>query len=149
MIKVIIFDLWSTLQYKRYTKGNILWFWKTFGRKHPYRKVLKAFEKLFQLDGSDDLRKKYSLLFDELNIPKTDIVIRKSAAYRKRIDTNGRLYKYVVPLMKKLKKKGYKIAVLSNITHLSAVKAKKSVLKDYVNKFFFSYQIGSIKPNTK
>ena len=49
--------------------------------------------------------------------------------------------------MKKLKKKGYKIGVLSNITHLQGKKTKKTVLSKYANHFFFSYNIGTIKPN--
>ncbi|MEE9525658.1 MAG: HAD family hydrolase [Candidatus Woesearchaeota archaeon] len=147
MIKLIIFDLWSTLQYKRRRRGAIAWFWRRIANKHPYRKVLKAYERIFQLDKSDDYVKKYYELFSELELKKDEKLIRKVAKYRKDIEKCGTLYKYAIPLMRKLKKKGYKIAVLSNITHLQGKKVRSTVLKKYANHFFFSYNIGTIKPN--
>ena len=66
MIKVIIFDLWNTLQYKRYKKGSAKWMWKHFGKKMSYRRILKSYEKHFQLDKSDDFEKKYKNMFNIL-----------------------------------------------------------------------------------
>jgi HAD superfamily hydrolase (TIGR01662 family) len=149
MIKLIIFDLWNTLQHKDRKIGTIEWFWAKFARKHPYKKVLKIYERIFQEDRSEDFVKKYKKLFDELHLKKDKKVIKKVAWYRKKIESNGVLYKYVIPLMKKLKKKKYKIAILSNITYMQGKKIKKKAVSHYVNHFFFSCDLGSIKPNPK
>jgi HAD superfamily hydrolase (TIGR01509 family) len=149
MIKVIIFDLWNTLQYKRYKKGGVRWMWKRFGKKIPYRKILKSYERNFQLDESDDFEKKYKNMFRELKLPYDDEAIKKYALYRKKMEAKGHIYSYTVPLLKLLRKKGYKIALLSNITHFHARRLIKLKINKCIDKFFFSFRLGSLKPKLR
>ena len=149
MIKVIIFDLWNTLQYKRYKKGSARWMWKHFGKKMSYRRILKSYEKNFQLDKSDDFEKKYRNMFKELKLPYTSALIKKYALYRRKMEARGYVYSYTVPLLKKLRKKGYKIALLSNITHFHARRLLKLKVHRGIDKFFFSFRLGSLKPKLR
>jgi len=148
-IKLIIFDLWNTLEYKRHEKGSVEWIKSKLARKHSLRKVRKTFEKTFQMHKSDSFEKDYKKMFDILKIKYDHVLIKKNAFYRKRIESESSLYKYSIPLIKELKKKGYKLCILSNITHFHGIRMKKSILKKYMDKFFFSYEIGSIKPDKK
>jgi len=149
MIKLIIFDFWSTIGYKKYKKGNLISLWKKIGKKYEFRKFDKAYERNFQLDKSPNYESKYKKLLKEFKIPYTDELIKKYADYRRRLDSKRYLYSFVIPLFKKLKQKGYKISVLSNTTYAHGSKIKKMKLKKYVDKFFFSYEIGSIKPDLR
>ncbi|MBR9691976.1 HAD-IA family hydrolase [Candidatus Woesearchaeota archaeon] len=149
MFKVIIFDLWSTLAYKKKRKGSTKSLWKETGKKYSYRKMIKTYEKIFQLGSSSNFEEKYKRMLDELKIPYTEELIKRYAFYRRTLESKRYVYKYAVPLLKELKKKGYKIVVLSNTTRAHGSKIMKSELSNYVNKFFFSYDIGSIKPDLK
>lgn len=146
MIKIIIFDLWSTLCYKKYTKGDTAHLSKEI--KKPFRKVLKTYEKHFQLDRSTDFEKKYENMFKELKIKFDRKLVEKYAKHRKKQEIVCEDYRYTLPLLKILKKR-YKIAVLSNTTFVSGNKVLKSPLSKYVDKFFFSYETKVIKPDPK
>lgn len=150
MIKVIIFDLWNTLCHKKYKKGSTKYLCNEF--ESPVcdkRKILKAYERTFQLDRKTDLEKKFRRLFKELNLKVDDKKIKKYAKYRYKLETICQNFRYTLPLLRELKKKGYKIAVLSNLTYLSGRIVKKASISGYVDKFFFSYELKSIKPDPK
>lgn len=149
MIKLVIFDLWDTLQYSNVRCGHVAWMQQRYFKKHSVRKVRKTYEELFQMDNSDNFEDKHRKMFKKLNVKTDEKMIKECAFYRERIEKTGRFYKYSLPLLRKLKKKGYKIALLSNITHLRGEFLKKSILKNYVDKCFFSYELKSIKPNPK
>ena len=148
MIKVIVFDFWNTLGYKLYKLGRTKSIWEETGKKRSPRAFTKAFEKHFQLDKSKDFGKKYCNMLDELGVSYTEEFIKKHIRYRNRLEFKSRIhvYKYVIPLLRELSKKKYKIGVLSNTTYAKGSRIKKSKLSRYVNKFFFSYDIGLIKP---
>lgn len=149
MIKVIIFDSSHTLTYKKYKKGKVRSLWNEVGKKYSYRNFLKTYEKFFQLNKSSDFEQKYRNMLNELKILYTEKLIKKYALYRKRIESQYCIYAYVIPLLKELKQKGYKICVLSNKTYANGKKILKSKLRKYIDKFFFSYDLKSIKPNPK
>ena len=149
MIKVVVFDLWETLVYKRYKKGGIRWMWKETGKGISYRRFLKTFEKNFQLSKKFSFEKSFKGFFKELKIPYDDNLIKKFIEQRKKYELSYVFYKDLFPLLTKLKKKGYKIGVLSNTDPFIGENVKKAQLSKYVDKFFFSYEIGSIKPDLK
>jgi len=146
-IKLIIFDLWNTLCHKKYTKGSTKYLCNEF--ESPVcdrRKILKAYEKTFQLDKKTNLEEKYRKLFKELKIKVDNKKVKQYAKDRYMIETNCQNFRYTLPLLKELKEKGYNIAVLSNTTYLGGRLIKKSSLSSYVDKMFFSYELKSIKP---
>jgi len=148
MIKIIVFDLWNTLAYKKYRRGDALSMWKATGEKGNYRNFLKTYEKNLQT-SKISLEKGYGKMLDELNILYDNNLLKKFVKYRKRLESHLILYKYVVPFLKILKHKGYKVGVLSNSRYEQKENIKRSQLSKYVDKFFFSFDIGSIKPDLK
>jgi len=149
VIKLIIFDLWSTLQYKKYRVGNLFWIKDHILEKFSYRKIMKAFEHNFQLDHSEDLAAIAKKMFNELKIPYNNFIIKKLVLSRTKLESKGQVYSHTIPLLKKLKKKGYKIALLSNVTHFHAKRFLKSKISKYIDKPFFSSDLGSIKPDPR
>ncbi|MBW2982458.1 HAD-IA family hydrolase [Candidatus Woesearchaeota archaeon] len=150
MINLVIFDLWNTLCYKKYKKGNVRGLIKELNANIKYRKVSKTYENFFQLDSSADFEKKYRDMLKELKLYADDKTIKKYAKLRRKIETHCFSYSYTLPIIKKLKQKGYKIAVISNTTHLAASRAIiKSGLDKYVDRFFLSYNERLIKPDPR
>ena len=149
MIKLVIFDLWNTLCHKKYRKGSTKHLWKELGQKHEPRKILKTFEEVFQLDESKDFEEKYRKMFKKLSIKANEEVIKRYANERKKLERNCINYVYTVPLLKKLKQKGYKIALLSNTTKIGGDLILKSEAGKYIDKCFFPYETGYLKPAKK
>ena len=149
MIKVIVFDLWDTLAYKSYKKGGIAYLWKKLGKHYTPRVFLKTFEKHFQLKKHISFETAFKKLFTELKIPYDEKRVKQSVKERKLYESKVVFYGHVFPLLKRLRQKGYKIGILSNTDFFAGERMRKTQLHQYVDKFFFSYEIGSIKPDPK
>ena len=147
MIKLIIFDLWNTISYKKYKDGSIYDLHNEIGKKVNKRKFLKTFENHFQL-SKISYNKAFINMLDELKIKYDNKLIKKLVKKREKYQSVFIFYKYLLPLLKELKK-NYKIALLSNTTHQLGERIKKSKVKNYFNKLFFSYELKAIKPDPK
>ncbi len=143
--KVIVFDLWDTIAYHRQKTGSL----KNISREcnEDPRKFLKLYEKNLQTFKNITFKKGFKRLFDALGKHFSEQEIEKFAAKRKRYESKYEFYKYAAPLFRKLKKKGYKIALLSNTSQYLGKQIKKSKIADHIDKMFFSYELGTIKPN--
>jgi HAD superfamily hydrolase (TIGR01662 family) len=147
-MKVIIFDLWNTIAYHNYKSGSLSSICKKC-YKNDYRTFLKSYETFFQTSKNISFEKSFEKLFKKLKIKYDDKKIKKYSQKRKKYETDFIFYAYLFPLLKKLKKQGYKIALLSNTSSLVGEKIKKTKLNKYFDKFFFSYELRSIKPDPK
>jgi HAD superfamily hydrolase (TIGR01662 family) len=147
-MKVIIFDLWNTIAYHKFEDGSLNDICKKCYKK-DYRTFLKSYEEIFQTSKKGSFENNFRKLFKKLKIEYDNRKIEKYVAKRKRYESKFIFYKYLFPLLKKLKKEGYKIALLSNTDVYLGEKMKKCKLNKYFDKFFFSYDLKSIKPNPK
>ena len=147
-MKVIIFDLWSTIAYHKYKDGSLGDICKECYKK-DYRTFLKSYEDIFQTSKNVSFDKGFEKLFKKLKIKYDDKKIKKYTDKRRRYESAFIFYKYLFPLLKKLKNEGYKIALLSNTDAYLGEKIKKTKLNKYFDGFFFSYDLKSIKPNPK
>lgn len=148
-MKLIIFDFWHTSAYKSYRRSNIRSLWKKLGKKYTYRTFMKVYEKYFQLDKKTNFKEKYKKMFKELKLPFNEKIIKNFEKDRFGLGARFHFYIYLFPILKKLKKQGYKLAMLSNATYQEGEKIKSSKLKKYINHFFFSYDLKAIKPSLK
>jgi HAD superfamily hydrolase (TIGR01549 family) len=147
MIKLVIFDLWDTIAYKKKETGSLKNICNvTYGKKH-YRKFLKQYEQTFQTQNNIEYKKGFKILFKKLKIPFDEKKINLCAKQRIYYQSNFKYYSYIFPLLKKLKQEGYKTALLSNTSSYMGEKILKSKLKKSMDKIFFSYQLGVIKPH--
>jgi putative hydrolase of the HAD superfamily len=69
---------------------------------------------------------------------------------RDKSERKTKLYDHSIPMIKKLKKEGYKIAIISNssVFAIKHLKNKTKLLK-YIDYPIFSFDVGVIKPNPK
>ncbi|MFA4937337.1 MAG: HAD family hydrolase [Patescibacteria group bacterium] len=150
MIKLVIFDLWQTLAYRRVpysTTHRILQVTKSL---IPHKKFVKIFERSLQLKPWRSEYSAYTNLCQAMKMTVTANLVRKIMDLRKAAEAQTKLYFYSVPLLKQLKNLGFETALLSN-SSIFAVKVfkKKTNLLKYIDYPVFSYQVGAIKPSLK
>lgn len=148
MIKVIAFDLWDTLAIKRNPLNkfsqNII---EEFDLKLSKKEIDNYFQKTIstkiwetEYDAFTEFAKKIKISPTKNNILKL--------IYIKSKDTDFIIFDFVIKLFKILKKKRYKIGIISNGDMFSYNYFKnKTNLFDYVDYKVFSFQTGYLKPS--
>jgi FMN phosphatase YigB (HAD superfamily) len=115
MIKLIAFDLWSTLA----TRNNPHYHFSTtlkenFNLNIPSEQIIDCFEKVTQTKYWENEIDAYTELARSLNIEITKKNIFKIIAIRQKAENNIRLYDFTIELLKELKKQNYKTALITN-----------------------------------
>jgi len=150
MIKLIIFDLWHTLAHPYNTPGTLHSTFEFFKPKLSKEKLRKIFENSTQKKIWKSEYNIYKNFLKNIKITTTKEAVNVIMAIREYEKSEAVLYKHVIPMLKKLKKQGYKLALLSNSTcfdceHLE----KKTKFIEHFDYPFFSYQHGMVKPNSR
>lgn len=149
MIKLIAFDFWDTLATKRnpffHFLDNIK---EEFKLKNSKEEIREVYQNTMQVNYWESEADAFSELLKKLKIPVKKENVLKIIDIRNKADSGIIVFDFVVPLFKKLKEKGYKLAIVSNTSMFTYqyIKKKTNVL-DHVDYQFFSFQIGYSKPN--
>ncbi len=148
MIKVIVFDLWDTLATNRMEGHFSDAVKKKFDVKKTNKEIVHIFEKIVQTKYWETEYDAIKEFCGHLGIAPTDKNIFKMIALREKRKGKVCLFKESVPLLKKLKQKGYKIGLISNtsMADYDRVKGKLKIFK-YVDYMVFSFQVGVVKPD--
>jgi putative hydrolase of the HAD superfamily len=141
MIKAIIFDLFNTL---------------TTGKGHPEDVIIEKFnlkcnyakvEKIVCGTLYKDQKSYLNTIIKELDLPNTEKtkkillnIFKKDFSYKK-------INPEMIKLVKFLKTKKIKLAILSNILFPMYDIIQKNNLNKYFDEILYSYQYGLIKPN--
>lgn len=143
MIKVIAFDLWDTLAYRRHVTKlleNI--------SNMSHHEVLRIYEDIYCKLPNDD----YDALLDKLIIKlKLNLSTKEKEKFKHIIEDrsdSGKLFSDVLPVISKIKKK-YKVVLISNSTHYADKLLKRTKLNKKFDHIFLSYKIGMLKPSKK
>ena len=92
--------MWKTLGYRKHTKGDTMALWRET-KKNTHRFVEKEYERIFQLDKSNDFKKKYEKLFKKMGIKYNLNMVKRYADNRKIIESDLNIYKRSIPLLRK------------------------------------------------
>lgn len=149
-IKLVIFDLWGTLLYFHQSFDPISMLISGFKLVFPYRRFMKIFERALQTKKWKSEYAAYSALCKAFHLNPTEKRMQFIRKVRMMIERKMKIYPHTAPMLKQLKKQGYKIGLLSNsaIFSIQSVKRKTKLLDNFDYKVF-SYDIGTIKPDTK
>jgi len=150
MIKLVIFDLWNTLIYK---KVNL----DTYHRVLQKEKIrlsrkdfVGVFERSVQTKKWRSERKAYKRLCKNLGLKTTKENIDHIMSIRYQREETVKTYSHVKKTLRKIKKQGYKLGIVSNISIFSANRVKKHTkFLKYVDYPLFSYLAGTVKPDPK
>jgi len=149
MIKLIVFDLWKTLAYHKVPYSTTTKVLKTFNLNIPKEKFTKIFVSSFETKVWHSKYAAYKNLCLNIQIkatPKNIGIIKK---IRDTAERQSRLYSHSIPLLKKLKALGLKIALLSNTGAFVLPYIRKTPILQYIDYPVFSCQVGLMKPDLK
>jgi len=148
MIKLIIFDLWDTLAYRGH--GTLKKISEKTGIKIQKRKYIKIYENSVQTKRWKSKFEAYKNLCKNLGIGTIKQNINFLIKIRDKVEAKTKLFPYTIPMLRQLRKQGYKIGLISNtsIFSIEQIKKKTNLLK-YIDYPLPSFEVGVIKPNVK
>ena len=148
MIKLVIFDLWRTLIPATIDFTHLFSLLKEMKMEpHEFVVEYEAAVQKKRYDNFEELRKDFFKYFKQYD---NDLLEQELyEIYHNRFD---KIYYYpeVEATLKKLKKEGYKLALMSNTESLRQKDLEKRLkLKEYFDFLGYSFEIGVIKPDKK
>jgi HAD superfamily hydrolase (TIGR01509 family) len=149
MIKLIIFDLWQTLAYRKTKQGSTSKMLEVTKVDIPKDKFVKIFEESLQTRKWRKEYLAYKLLCKNMGLKTTKENVELLMKIRKDAEKKTKLYRHSIKLLKQLKEQGYKIALISNTSVFAIKEVKKTKLLDYIDYPIYSFNVGVIKPNKK
>jgi putative hydrolase of the HAD superfamily len=150
MIKLIIFDLWQTLADRKVKKDWYEILPEKLNLKISKKDLIKIYENSMQRKKWESKYEAYSSFCKNLGLETTMKNVESIREIRDQAEKKTFVYDHVMPMLKKLKMRGYKIGLLSNTTNFAIDRLKDNTkLLDYIDYPIFSYEIGFIKPDLK
>jgi putative hydrolase of the HAD superfamily len=146
MIKLIVFDLWSTL-----VPATIDFVRLASIARHEHKSLsefIQRYELATQLkkyNNFDELKKDF---FDAFNWESKELLERElDEVYNNRFD-KIRFFPEVEKNLMELRKKGYKLALLSNTESIGIKLVEDKLrLKNFFDLLEYSFEVGAVKPN--
>ena len=159
MMKLVIFDLWNTLIYKKVNldmyhkvlkKKNIRISRKEFISILPPVKRKSCLETVSELTSLNKDLKGIKNLCRNLGLKASKENISLIVDIRDEREESVNTYSHTYSILKKLKKQGFKVGIISNISVFSAKRVKKHTnILSYIDYKLFSYIAGTVKPDKK
>lgn len=150
MAKLIVFDLWQTLAYREVDYSTRVKILEKTGLDLTRDKLLKVYERSVQTKKWQSKYAAYKNFCKNLGLPTTKENVGLLMKIRDEVEARTKLYPFVIPLLKQLRKQGYKIGIASNSSvFVIEIIKKKTDLLDYIDYPLFSFDVGTIKPDLK
>lgn len=148
MIKLILFDLWKTLAYRDVDYSTTSKILEKTGINIPRKKLVKIFEKSVQTKKWTSKYEAYKNLCKNINLENTKQNVNLLMGIRDKAEEGTKLYSHTLSMIKKLKKQGYKIGLISNSSVFAIEQVnKRTKLLEQIDYPLFSFDVGVIKPN--
>ena len=148
MIKLICFDLWQTLVYRDVNYQTVPTMAKLAKSKLSKKELVKRFESSIQTKKWKSEYKMFENLAKNIGIGIDEEKVKLLMDLRDHADSKTKLYSYVLPTLRKLKRKGYEIGILSNSSVFDVKYMQEAThLLKFVDYPLFSFEVGKIKPD--
>jgi 2-haloalkanoic acid dehalogenase type II len=148
MIKLVVFDLWRTLIPATIDFTHLFSLIKQTSLSVP--EFVHEYEDAVQKKNYKNFQELHNDFLNYFKQEKTEILEQElNEIYFNRFD---KIYYFpeVEATLKKLKKQGYKIALLSNTESVQQQQLEEKLkLKNYFDFLGYSFEIGAIKPDKK
>jgi 2-haloalkanoic acid dehalogenase type II len=148
--KAIIFDCWNTLFYVSIHPGLL----NRLSHRLLHHKLtyplIKRFELSLMTQPDRDARLAAQRLMRDLRLPRMQLLAEWVAASIDHDPDRQRVYRHTFQVLKELRERGYKLAMITNTYELTFAKLRdERRLDDYFDVIMPSYEVGVIKPNPK
>jgi putative hydrolase of the HAD superfamily len=149
MVKAILFDFWGTLV-ENGTHSPTREAQKIMRARMHYRQFIVAFEDSFFTKKWATQEEGFRNVFDRMLIRPHPIALEKLVGLWNKNKLLATMYPDTEEVLKTLKEKGYKLALLSNTDNFSVdFVLDKFKLRDYFDAIVFSYDVEMLKTNPK
>ena len=151
-IKLIVFDLWKTLAYKKNNKNHkgLKKMLKTVDSKISVEDFVIVFENSIQRKKWKTREAAYGNLCKNMKVEETKENINALMKIRGDLEKTTKLYSHTLKMIKRLKAMGYKIGIISNSSVFAIEEInKKTKLIDLIDYPIFSFNVGVVKPHPK
>jgi 2-haloalkanoic acid dehalogenase type II len=148
MIKVIVFDLWRTLIPATIDFTHLFSLVEQTDLSVP--EFIREYERAVQIKNYKSFEELHNDFLEHFKQESTEILEQELyEIYFNRFD-KIKFYPEIKTTLFKLKKQGYKLALLSNTESIQQKNLEdKLELKKYFDFLGYSFEIGAIKPNPK
>ncbi|MEM2974438.1 MAG: HAD-IA family hydrolase [Candidatus Micrarchaeia archaeon] len=110
---------------------------------------MRRFLRIRYRRGGGKQNTKHSNLLKNLGLPQSESLLRSIIEKRDCLESHARLFRHTIPMLRRLRKQGYMIGIISNTSIFAIDHIKKTKLLDYVDYPLFSYMVGAIKPDPR
>jgi 2-haloalkanoic acid dehalogenase type II len=149
MVKAVLFDFWGTLVENGTTSPTreVL---RIIRVRRPFREFIGPFEDTFFTQKWDSQEQGFRAVFDHFGARPHPIALEKCVGLWNKNKLLAKPYEDTEQVLSTLKKKGYKLALLSNTDNFSVdFVLDKYKLRDYFDAVLFSYDCGLLKSDPK
>lgn len=152
MKKAVVFDLFETLitewGHEKYTKRQMcIDLGCSYEEFSPLWEAMHEKQYCGQITFEDSIR----TVCGQLKMTADEARISRITARRKQTKAGcfSTFHPQIFPLLKELRQKGYRIAILSNCSHEEVELLKTSSLASMVDRMILSYEVGLCKPDPR
>jgi HAD superfamily hydrolase (TIGR01662 family) len=112
------------------------------------KRFVKIFENSLQKRKWKSKHAAYSNMLRDLGVPLSDTLLERIIQSRDYLESHARLFPHVIPMLKRLKRQGYKVGIISNTSIFATEQVRKRTkLLKFIDYPVFSYAAGMIKPD--
>lgn len=144
MTKAILFDFWGTLV-ENGTYSPLRQSYAVLRPRMEFGEFAEAFEKAFMTKKFDEQAQGFTEVCEALGMPAKSFIIDKLIGLWNKNRMLAKLYPETIKVLEDLKKKGYKLCLVSNTDALIQQILERFDLTKYFDAFIFSYEIGTLK----
>lgn len=145
MVKAVFFDFWGTLV-ENGTYSPLRQTYKALRVRMPFGEFAEKFEKVYMLQEFPDQTTAFKAVCDDLNIRVPPFVIDNLVGIWNKNKLLAKLYPETLDVLKMLKEKGLKIAIVSNAPANNVEPLiERFGLNDFVDASFVSYKEEKLK----
>lgn len=144
MVKVILFDFWGTLV-DNGTYSPLRQSYAILRPRMEFSEFVQIFEKTIMTRKFDEQAKGFEAICDALGLPSKPFIIDKLIGLWNKNRLLAKLYPETMDVIAALKKKKYKLAIVSNTDSLIQQVIERLELDKYFDEMFLSYETELLK----
>lgn len=150
MVKLIIFDFWGTLVENGVFPSPVRQVKYILRIEEPFSDYIIRFEEVFMLKKYDDLYSAFESVCEAFGIEPEKFILDRLVGMWNKHKLLAKPFRETVALLEKLRKDGYKLALISNTDCFTTEEVlDKYDLKKYFDEIVFSYKVNLLKTNPK
>lgn len=150
MVKLIIFDFWGTLVENGVFPSPVRQVKYLLRIEEPFSEYIVKFEEVFMLKKYDDLYSAFKAVCEAFEKNPEKFILDRLVGMWNKHKLLAKPFKETIDLLEKLKKEGYKIALISNTDCFTTDEVlDKYDLRKYFDEIILSYKVNMLKTNPK